>query len=71
MQPQSPSPFPYRITLAWSEDDEAYIARVPAIETCAADGPTPEAAVSAVLEVAQLHLEVLADQKRPFPPTDI
>ena len=38
----------YELILYWSEPDEAFIAEVPELAGCAADGPTYEAA----LEVA-------------------
>ena len=37
----------YDIVLSWSEPDEAFIAEVPELAGCAADGPTYEAALEA------------------------
>ena len=38
----------YEIDLFWSEEDQAYIAEVPELPGCMADGPTYEAALKAV-----------------------
>lgn len=46
----------YRIELGWSEEDEAFVATVPALPGCAADGPTPEDALREVRIALQGHL---------------
>ena len=37
--------FPYRIVVEFSEEDECWIARVPALPNCAAHGDTAEEAI--------------------------
>jgi hypothetical protein len=40
-------PFGYRIVVEWSDEDEAFAARVPALAGCAAHGPSAEDATRA------------------------
>ena len=42
--PKPKAPFPYRILGEWSEEDGAFVARVPALPGLAAHGKTPEKA---------------------------
>ena len=44
----------YEIILYWSNEDEAYIAEVPELEWCAADGATYEQALA--------NIEVIIDE---------
>lgn len=43
----------YEIILYWSEDDNAYIAEVPELPGCMADGPTAVEALCNVELIAQ------------------
>lgn len=43
----------YKIILYWSEDDHAYIAEVPKLPCCAADGKTYEQALTNVEGIIQ------------------
>jgi len=46
----------YHINLFWSDDDAVWIADIPDLESCSAQGPTPETAVAEVwLESARAH----------------
>lgn len=47
----------YVIILYWSEDDEAYIAEVPELSGCMADGPTAAEALHNVELIAQEWIE--------------
>ena len=47
----------YRIHITYSPEDEAYIARTPALPGCAADGATPEEAARELQIALQGHLE--------------
>lgn len=57
---------PYQITVAWSEVDEAFEARVPALKGCLAYGDTPEKAVKEVKIAADLWIEAV--KKNGFAP---
>lgn len=53
--------FPYRIVTEWSEADACFVARVPALPSCAAHGDTAAEAASEVQTAAKLMLDVLGD----------
>jgi antitoxin HicB len=62
--------FRYRILVEWSEEDQAFIARVPALAGCMAHGATAEEAAREAERAASLVLDVIKeDGKRP-PPVD-
>ena len=63
--------FKYRIVVAWSEEDEAFVARVPTLAPCAAHGDTPDEAVRQVVVAAAAVLEVMAEDGQEIPPMDI
>ncbi|MCL2779727.1 MAG: type II toxin-antitoxin system HicB family antitoxin [Polyangiaceae bacterium] len=60
--------FPYRIVTEWSDEDACYIARVPALQNCAAHGDTPEQAAHEAQVAARLMLDVLGEKA---PPPDV
>ena len=49
--------FKYEIILYWSQEDQAFIAAVPELPGCAADGATYQEAVANVEVVAQEWIE--------------
>jgi predicted RNase H-like HicB family nuclease len=57
----------YHIDLFWSDEDDGYIANVPALRYCSAFGETYEEALSEVLVAMELHLETLRELNRPIP----
>lgn len=57
----------YEIILYWSEEDGAFIAEVPELEGCAADGPTRQEALAAVEIVISEWLETARELGRPVP----
>jgi len=57
----------YEIILYWSEDDNAYIAEVPELAGCMADGPTAAAALCNVEQIAREWLETAQELGRPIP----
>ena len=57
----------YEIILYWSEDDEAYIAEVPELSGCMADGPTAAEAPRNVERIAQEWIETARELGRPVP----
>ena len=59
--------YKYDIILYWSEEDEAFIAEVPDLPGCAADGPTYEAALSAVQMAMDIWIETVEKTGRPIP----
>ena len=61
----------YSTTIRYSHEDRAFIAEVPALPGCVADGPTPAKALAAVEKVAALWLAAAKDEGRPIPPPDV
>jgi len=62
--------FRYRILVEWSDEDRAYIARVPALPGCSAHGETAEKAAHEAERAAGLMLEVLHEDGKEPPPAD-
>ncbi|QFS44561.1 type II toxin-antitoxin system HicB family antitoxin [Nostoc sphaeroides CCNUC1] len=59
--------FRYEILLYWSELDEAFIAEVPELPGCTADGDTYQEALHNVELVMQEWIETAKDLGRPVP----
>ena len=59
--------YKYDIILYWSEDDEAFIAEVPDLLGCTADGPTYEVALSAVQAAMDEWVETAKELGRVIP----
>jgi predicted RNase H-like HicB family nuclease len=57
----------YEISINWSETDQAFLAEVPELPGCMADGATPAAARQNVDEVAREWLETARELGRPIP----
>lgn len=57
----------YEIIIFWSHDDNAYIAEVPELAGCMADGPTASEAVTNVERVIQEWIETATALGRPIP----
>lgn len=57
----------YEIILYWSREDEAYIAEVPELPGCMADGSTMVEAVKNVERVIKEWLETATELGRPIP----
>ena len=47
----------YEIILYWSEEDNAYIAEMPELAGCMADGPTAADALHCIEQIAQEWIE--------------
>jgi predicted RNase H-like HicB family nuclease len=62
--------FPYRVTVAYSPKDACYVARVPALPHCAANGETPDAAVREALAAAESMLQVMRQNGDALPPPE-
>lgn len=46
----------YRTVIQWSDEDGAFVASIPALPGCMADGPTRDAALEALDEVVELSI---------------
>jgi len=57
----------YEVILYWSAEDSAFIAEVPELSGCAADGATRQEALANVEFVIAEWLEVSAELGRPVP----
>jgi predicted RNase H-like HicB family nuclease len=57
----------YEVILYWSAEDEAFIAEVPELAGCAADGVTRQEALSNVEEVIVEWLETARELGRSIP----
>lgn len=57
----------YEVIIYWSESDNAFIAEVPELPGCIADGPSKPEALSAVEIVAQQWLDTAKELGRPIP----
>ena len=57
----------YEIILYWSDDDAAFIAEVPELPGCAADGVSYQEALSNVEVIIQEWIETAKELGRPIP----
>ncbi|RJQ53347.1 MAG: type II toxin-antitoxin system HicB family antitoxin [Nitrospiraceae bacterium] len=57
----------YEIVIYWSAEDRAYIAEVPELPGCMADGKTYQEALSNVEIIIQEWIETAKELKRPIP----
>ncbi len=57
----------YEIILYWSAEDDAFIAEVPELPGCAADGPTRQEALANAETVIQEWIETAQALGRPIP----
>ena len=60
-------PLKYEVIIYWSQPDEAYIAEVPELPGCSADGRTAQAALINVETVALEWIETARELNRPVP----
>ncbi len=63
-------PFKYRVVTEWSDEDEAFIARVPALPGCAAHGDTVEKAGREARSAALGIIDVMRAHGDALPPED-
>ncbi len=61
------SKWKYEIILYWSEEDQAYIAEVPELAGCAADGKTYKQALTNVEVIIQEWIATAKELQRPIP----
>ncbi len=57
----------YEVIIYWSDEDEAFIAEVPELPGCMADGPTYQEALANVEVVIQEWIETAKELGRPIP----
>ncbi len=57
----------YEIIIYWSEEDKAFIAEVPELSGCMADGETYQDALSNVEVIIQEWIETARELGRPIP----
>jgi len=57
----------YEIIIYWSVEDQAYIAEVPELSGCMADGKTYQEALSNVEVIIQEWIETAKELKHPIP----
>jgi len=57
----------YEIILYWSDEDQAFIAEVPELPGCAADGANRQGALANAEVVISEWLETARDLGRPIP----
>jgi len=57
----------YELIIFWSEDDQAFIAEIPELAGCAADGSTYQETVANAEVVIQELIETAKELGRPIP----
>lgn len=57
----------YEVIIYWSDEDKAFIAEVPELPGCAADGTTYEEALSNAQGIIEEWIETARDLGRPIP----
>ena len=57
----------YEVIIYWSEDDDAFVAEVPELPGCAADGPTRRAALKNVEVIIREWIETARSLGRDIP----
>jgi len=57
----------YEVIIYWSDEDEAFIAEVPELPGCAADGPTYQEALVNVQGIIEEWIETAKELGRSIP----
>ena len=57
----------YQILVAWSPEDESYVAQVPDLPGCMAHGETEAEALEEARDAIRLYLDVLAETGGTIP----
>lgn len=60
-------PIRYEIIIYWSEPDQSFVAEVPELPGCMADGETYEQALANARRVIEEWIETAAELGRPVP----
>jgi predicted RNase H-like HicB family nuclease len=61
------SNYRYEVIIYWSDEDQAFIAEVPELPGCAADGQTYQETVTNVETIIQEWIETALELGRPIP----
>jgi len=61
------SPYKYEVIIYWSTEDEAYIAEVPELSGCAADGATYAEVLANVQVIIAEWIDTAKELGRPIP----
>jgi len=59
--------YEYSVQIVWSKEDKAYLAMIPELPGCMADGPTQEEAIKNIRVVAQEWIEIATNEGRTIP----
>ncbi len=57
----------YHINIFWSEEDGAYVADIPDLDSCSALGATPEEALAELTLAKEAWLEAARELGKPIP----
>ena len=57
----------YEVIIYWSDEDEAFIAEVPELPGCAADGATYQDAIANIEVIIREWIETAKELGRPIP----
>ena len=57
----------YEVIIYWSDEDQAFIAEVPELPGCLADGKTYEAAFKNLRQISHEWLQTAKELGRPIP----
>ena len=57
----------YQILVAWSPEDQLYVAQVPDLPGCAAHGTTEDEALTNARDAIRLYLDVLSESGDSIP----
>ena len=57
----------YEVIIYWSEEDQAFLAEVPELPGCLADGKTYESALKNVRQISREWLQTAKELGRPIP----
>ncbi len=57
----------YEVIIYWSEEDQAFVAEVPELPGCAADGKTYQDALASVEVIIEEWIETAKELGRPIP----
>ncbi len=65
--PKMETEYRYEVILYWSDEDESYIAEVPELPGCAADGPSQSTALVNAQVIIREWIETARGLGRPVP----